>query len=188
MLKVDQQGRFVVIPHKKHCHITLQVSTVHHDQADVVYIKEGEWCIKKTATAALTKKMQSVSSKSRYKPRVKGTVANIKGTPQQLWSKSERDVAEDLYHCNWNSKINEDKQSNTESGGVLEYGKSISNHSQHCKGESDLDGHLYDAFTKPSRQHQATRMSNKVTWLLREQLLEEVIKTRRSFVRPSSFV
>jgi len=84
--------------------------------------------------------------------------------------------------------MNEDKQSNTESEGVLEYGKSISNHSQHCKGESDLDGHLYDAFTKPSRQHQATRMSNKVTWLLREQLLEEVIKTRRSFVRPSSFV
>ena len=47
MLGVDPQGRFVVIPHKKHCHITLQVSTVHHDQADVVYIKKGSGALKR---------------------------------------------------------------------------------------------------------------------------------------------
>jgi hypothetical protein len=131
-----------------------------------------------------------MSSKYRYNPRVKEAVASIKGNSQQLWSKSERDVDEDLYHCNWNSKMTEDKQGNTESEGVFEYGKSISNHSQHWKGESDLDGDLYDAVTctKPSRQHQATRISNKVTWLLREQLFEEVIKARRSFVHPSSLV
>ena len=72
----------------------------------------------------------------------------------------------------------------------FECGKTISNHSQHWKRESDLDGDLYDAITctKPSRQHQTTRMSNKVTSLLREQQLEEVIKTRRSFVHPSSLL
>ena len=41
MLEVDSQGRFFVILHKKHCNITLKVSTVHHDQADVVYVKKG---------------------------------------------------------------------------------------------------------------------------------------------------
>ena len=47
-----------------------------------------------------------------------------------------------------------------------------------------LKHEFYDAitYTKPSRQHQATRMSNNVTWLLREQQLENVIKTRRSYV------
>jgi hypothetical protein len=131
-------------------------------------VEKKEWCIKETATAALTKKTQNMSSKSRYKPRVKGAVANIKGTPQHLWSKSECDVDEDLYHCNWNSKRTENKQSNTESEGVSKYGKTISNHSQHWKRENDLDGELHDDITctKPSRQHQATRMSNKVTWLL----------------------
>jgi hypothetical protein len=39
-LGVDPQERFVVIPTKKHYHITLQVSTVHHAQADVVYVEE----------------------------------------------------------------------------------------------------------------------------------------------------
>ncbi len=38
------------------------------------------------------------------KSRFKGAVTNIKGTPQQLWSKSERGLDEDLYHCTWNSK------------------------------------------------------------------------------------
>ena len=190
ILGVDPQGRFVVIPHKKHCHITLQVSTVHHDQADVLYVEEREWCIKETATAALTKKTHNMSSKSRYKPRFKGAVASIKGTSQHLWSKSERYLDEELYHCTWNSKITDNKQSNTESEGVSEYGKTISNHSQHWKRENDLDEDLYDAITctKHSRQHQATRMSNKVTWLLREPQLEEVIKTRLSFVHPSSLV
>ena len=47
MLGVDPQGRFVVILHQKHCHITLQVSTVHHDQADVVYIKKGSGELKR---------------------------------------------------------------------------------------------------------------------------------------------
>jgi hypothetical protein len=47
MLGVDPQGRFVVILHQKHCHITLQVSTVHHDQADVVYIKKGSGALKR---------------------------------------------------------------------------------------------------------------------------------------------
>jgi hypothetical protein len=37
-------------------------------------------------------------------------------------------------------------------------------------------------YTKPSRQHHATRISNNVTWLLREQQLEDVIKTRRSYI------
>jgi hypothetical protein len=80
----------------------------------------------------------------------------------------------------------DDKQSNTESEGVSEYEKTISNHSQHWKRENDLDEDLHDdtTCTKPSRQHQATRMSNKVTWLPREPQLEEVIKTRLSFVRP----
>ena len=76
--------------------------------------------------------------------------------------------------------MTDDKHSNTEREGVSKYGKTISNHSQHWKREIDLDGDLYDNITgtKPSRQHQATRMSNKVTWLLREPQLEEVIKTR----------
>jgi hypothetical protein len=75
--------------------------------------------------------------------------------------------------------------SNSESEGVFEYEKTISNHSQHWTRESNLDGDLYDAITctKPSRQHQATRMSSKITWMLREQQLEEVIKSRRSLVR-----
>jgi hypothetical protein len=87
-------------------------------------------------------------------------------------------------------KMTDDKQSNAEGEGNSEYGKSISNHSQHWKRESDLDEDLYDAITctKTSRQHQVTRMSNKVTWLLREQQLEEVIKTKRSFFHPSSLV
>jgi hypothetical protein len=156
MLGVDSQGRFFVIPHKKHCHITLQ----------------------------------NMSSKYRYKPRFKGAVASIKGTFQQLWSKSERYLDEELYHCTWNSRMTDDKQSNTESKGVSEYGKTISNHSQHWKRDNDLDGDLYDDITctKPSRQHQATRMSNKATWLLREPQLEEVINTRLSFVQPSFLV
>ena len=147
-LGVDPQGIFVVIPHKKHCHITLQVSTVHHDQADVVYVEEREWCIKETATATLTEKTQNMSSKSRYKPRFKGAVANIKGTPQQLWSKSEGVLDEDLHHCTWNSKLIDNKQSNTESEGILEHEKAISNHSQHWKRKSDLDGDLYASFVR----------------------------------------
>jgi hypothetical protein len=84
----------------------------------------------------------------------------------------------------------DDKQSNTESEGVSEYRKTISNQYQYLKRENDLDGDLYDDITctKPSRQHQATRMSNKVTWLLRETQLEEVIKMRLSFVHPSFIV
>jgi hypothetical protein len=65
MLGVDPQERFVVIPHKKHCYINLQVGTVHHVQDDVVYVGKREWCIKETATAALTKKTQNMPSKSR---------------------------------------------------------------------------------------------------------------------------
>ena len=49
------------------------------------------------------------------KPRFKGAVSNVKGTPQQLWRKSEHGLDEDLYHCTWNSKMTDDKQSNTES-------------------------------------------------------------------------
>ena len=62
-----------------------------------------------------------------------------------------------------------------------------SNHSQHWKRKSDLDGDSYDAITyiEPSWQHQTTRMSNKVTWLLREQ---QQFNTRHSIVHPSSFV
>jgi hypothetical protein len=142
-LEVDPQGRFVVIPPKKHRHITLQVSTVHHDQADVVYVEEEEWCIKETATATSIEKTQNISSKSTYKPRLKGVVTNVKGTPQQLRSKSEDNLDEDLHHCTWNSKLIDDKQSNTKNEGIFEYKKAISNHSQHWKRESDLDGDLY---------------------------------------------
>jgi hypothetical protein len=101
-----------------------------------------------------------------------------------------RYLDEERCYCTWNSKMTDKKQSNTESEGVSEYGKTISNHSQHWKRENDLDGELHDDITctKPSRQHQATRMSNKVTWLLREPQLEEVIKTRLSFVHPSFLV
>ena len=89
-------------------------------------MEKGEWCIKETATAALTKKTQNMSSKSRYKPRLKGAVASIKGTSQQLWSKSVRYLDEELYHCTWNSKMTDDKQSNTESEGFSEYGNTLS--------------------------------------------------------------
>jgi hypothetical protein len=66
----------------------------------------------------------------------------------------------------------------------FEYGKTISNDPQHLKRESDLNGDLCDDITctKPSWQPQTTSMSDKSTWLLREQQLEEVIKTRRSFI------
>ena len=38
-LEIDPQGRFVMIPPKKHRHITLQLSTVDHDQADVLCVE-----------------------------------------------------------------------------------------------------------------------------------------------------
>jgi hypothetical protein len=120
-LGVDPQGRFVAIPHKKHCHITLQVSTVHHNQADVVYVEEREWCIRETATATPIKKTQNMSSKSRFKTSFKGAVSNIKGTPQQPWIKREDDLDGYLYHCTWNSKMTNNRQSNTESEGFAEY-------------------------------------------------------------------
>jgi hypothetical protein len=83
-------------------------------------VEEREWCIKEAETATPIKKTQNMSSKYRYKPRFKGAVANIKGTPKQPWSKREGDLDGDLYHCTWNSKMTDDRQSNTESEGFTE--------------------------------------------------------------------
>jgi hypothetical protein len=55
------------------------------------------------------------SSKSRYKQRFKVTVADIKSTLQQLWSKSEGDLDEDLYRCIRSSRMTDNQHNNTES-------------------------------------------------------------------------
>ena len=99
------------------------------------------------------------SSKSRYKQRFKWTVANIKGTHQQLWSKSEGDLDEDLYQCTWSSRMTDNQHNNTESEGIFGYGKNIRHHSQHWKRESDLDGDLYASLVRTFEDYQSAYAS-----------------------------
>jgi hypothetical protein len=83
------------------------------------------------------------SSKSRYKQRFKGVVADLKGAPQQLWNKSEGDLDGELYQYTWSSRMTDNHHNNIESEGIFEYGKNISYHSPHWIRKSILDGDLY---------------------------------------------
>ena len=97
------------------------------------------------------------SSKSMYKQRFKGSVVNIKGTPHQLWSKSESDLDEDLYQCAWSSRMTDNQHDNTEGEEIFEHGKNISYHSKHWKRKSELDGDLYASLISIFEDYQSVQ-------------------------------
>jgi hypothetical protein len=158
----------------------------HHDEKGVEQVSENDqtvWACNTVSNASnevtnmhkigrtepLTFDNCQESSQSRYKLRFKKTVVDIKGTLQQIWSKGEGKLDEDLHQCTWISRMTDNQQNNNESEGILGYRKNVSYHSQHWKRESELDGDLYASYVSIYEDGQSVQKSFEIQVQIIEQ-------------------